>query len=413
MIKYNQESYECEISKYIKRFVQLLNINLDFTISKDEIIKIYKKILEVIPPLTDSTKFQAFYFYLGKRKDPKYLAATLIYQYLVSINKKISQARLGKILGLHKQMIGEVSRSISDLTKKILKKKGYHHIPRPKKLGKKLYTEKVFKYIELHLGTLSLKTSFRYLSNAIDSIKELYYKAINSIKIENNKKNFETFYGLLYRKQPAHLAAVLCFLYIKYFSDVEIYIEDYIKILNKNMDYQANITTLGNMTSKFTRDFYKNHIFKLYIYRQKTLNYLKIYLKRLKKWIYSNKKQSERNYLIDHLDLTFITNIMEIFNHAISNGFQIIYTNEHGEIFYYNPQLMALSLIFYGLKTSEKLEDLASADRFKSYFKEQRNYGYISNITVNRLYPYVKDFIGDLSTRNSQENHSLNILNKN
>ena len=103
---------------------------------------------------------------------------------------------------------------------------------------------------------------------------------------------------------------------MKYFKDVEIYIEDYIKILNEDKNYQANITTLGNMKSKFTRDFYKNHIFKESIYRKKTLSYLMIYLKRLKKWIYSNKRNLERNYLIDHLDLIFITNIMEVYDKA-------------------------------------------------------------------------------------------------
>ncbi|GAI87696.1 unnamed protein product, partial [marine sediment metagenome] len=320
----------------------------------------------------------------------------LIYQYLISIGKELSQAKLGKILGLHKQMIGESSRSISDLTKKFLKKNGYHHIPRPKKLGEKVYTENVFKYIKLHLRAFSIKTSFKFTDADINSIKEIYYKAIGSIKFENYNKKFETFYNFLYRKQPAHLAAVLCFIFIKYFSDMEIYIEDYIEILNENENYQANITTLGNMTSKFTRDFYKNHIFKESIYRKKTLYYLKLYLKRLKKWIYSNKRNFERNYLIDHLDLIFITNIMEVYDKAISNGFQIIYINEHGEVFYYYPQLIALSLIFYGLKTTKELEELATVDKFKSYFDEERNYGYISNITVNRLYPYIKDFLGRL-----------------
>jgi len=293
-------------------------------------------------------------------------------------------------------MIGEFSRSISDLTKKFLKKNGFHSIPRPKKLGERIYTENVFKYIKLHLRAFSLKTSFRFMNDDIDSIKEIYYKAIDSISFENYNKKFETFYNLLYKKQPAHLAAVLCFIFIKYCKDVEINIEDYINILNEEKYYQANITILGNIKSKFIRDFYKNHVFKEFIYRKKTLNYLKIYIKRLKKWIYSNKKRLERNYLIDHLNLIFIANIMEIYDKGISNEFQIIYINEHGEVFYYYPQLMALSLIFYGLKTTKELEELATVDKFKSYFDEERNYGYISNITVNRLYPYIKDFLGRL-----------------
>lgn len=396
MVKYNQESYEKAISRYIENFIEILNVRLEFTLSKDEIIKIYKKILDIVPPITDSTKFQSFYFYLGKRKNPKYLAAALIYQYLFSIGKQLSQAKLGKMLGLHTQMIGESSRSISDLIKKILKKNGYHSIPRPKKLGERRYTENVFKYIKLQLRAFTFKISFKFTNDDINSIKEIYYKAIDSINFENYNKKFETFYNLLYRKQPAHLAAVLCYIYIKYCKDVEIYLEDYIEIINEDKKYQANITILGNMTSKFTRDFYKNHIFKESIYRKKTLNYLKIYLKRLKKWIYSNKKRLERNYLINHLDLKFIANSMEIYDNAISNKFQIIYINEHGEVFYYYPQLMALSLIFYGLKTTKELGELATIDKFKSYFDEDRNYGYISNITVNRLYPYVKHFLGRL-----------------
>ncbi len=396
MVKYNQESYENAISRYIESFIELLNIRLEFTISKDEIIKIYKKILDIVPPAASSTNFQSLYFYLGKRKDPKYLAAALIYQYLISIGKELSQAKLGKFLGLHAQMIGEFSGSISDLTKKFLKKKGYHHIHRPKKLGEPVYTENVFKYIKLHLRAFSIKNSLKFSDDDVNSIKEIYYKAIDSIKIENYNKKFGTFYDLLYRKQPAHLAAVLCFIFIKYCKDMEINIEDYIEILNKDKNYQANITILGNMTSKFTRDFYKNHIFKEFIYRKKTLYYLKLYLKRLMRWISSNKKKFDCNYLIDHLDLTFINNIMEVYDKAILNEFQIIYINEHGEVFYYYPQLMALSLIFYGLKITEELEELAIVDKFKSYFNEERNYGYISNISVNRLYPYVKDFLGRL-----------------
>ena len=46
MVKYNQESYENAISRYIESFIELLNIRLEFTISKDEIIKIYIKILK-------------------------------------------------------------------------------------------------------------------------------------------------------------------------------------------------------------------------------------------------------------------------------------------------------------------------------------------------------------------------------
>jgi len=70
MVKYNQESYENAICSFIERFIELISIRLKFTISKDEIIKIYKKILDIVPIITDSTKFQSFYFYLGKRKDP-------------------------------------------------------------------------------------------------------------------------------------------------------------------------------------------------------------------------------------------------------------------------------------------------------------------------------------------------------
>ncbi len=104
-----------------------------------------------------------------------------------------------------------------------------------------------------------------------------------------------------------------------------------------------------------------------------------------------------------------------IYDEAIDNGFIPYYKDNINKKNFYNPQSMAFSLMFYSLKKTEGLEDIALTKILDPLFPEDDNRLSLRTITdtsFNYLYSFIKDYLGRLKYQKYTKEFFLNTLNE-
>jgi len=353
---------------YSSRFKELLNDLpcelLKYKDLQDSVLDIFNKISPLI-----SKDFLGFYSRLPI-KNPKYFLACLVYLDLISKNIKINKKDIYNLFELDQSNFSRFLSFISDFIKTSpnleLYSKAILRYSRASTLNGGEFFSVVFNYIEFFLKDLSL-------SNYYEEV-ELF---VNNNFNWNDVHSFKAFYHSLSIKTPKLISAVICFYYLEFKLDKIIDHKDFINFLNeKNANYTLNIAKFNTLYRQLLMDYFT---FDLDEYKNKVKKYLEYYIQNI-----------NNNIILFDLDDTFSDYCLQILDYSLENNFKIIWFSGAG-IHYYYPKLMASSLIFYVSRTTKGLESLLTLNNNSNFID---NYEYVANISLNRLYPYIKDFIG-------------------
>lgn len=394
--------YEQELFNKINHYMKILNQNFNLQLSKDfkeKCIEIYKDIINSIPQVGDKTKFHSFYNGLKRGKSPKYTAAGIIYYCLFKKGYKISKSELSKLLQLERSSLGHNLTSLFEHLKIIPNYEFIYETRLSRAYSEKEYQNLLEKFINQYTDHLATYlTDIKFLENDKEKIFYIFTKSIDSIQAKNK---YEIFYERLIEKHPKMLASALCLLHIKYNKDYDLDGTHYIEILNIQKNVKLNVGDFRHSYRQFYSEFYSSNEFT---YRNKVIKYLKKYIQILKIWINQNIRENDiKSSYMEELNEDFLKDAMYIFDSAINKGFQINLFSQN-KISYFFPQTMALSLLFFNLKSIKKIEILASAEKFREYFQSEKSinwaslrFGTISSKINNHLYPFIKNIIGRYS----------------
>lgn len=395
-VKKDANKYRKEFITKIDDFIKILNKNLELSLSEDfreESIRMYDDILNSIECKENEDRFKIFRESFKKRKvkGPQFVAAAILYNCLTRNNRKINQRILAENFNLSKEGISTTTSTISMYFKKIPKIDFIYDIIPANSLTKNDFENSVQKYIDIFLDSLSKDDLIDPALSDIDkkNIMGMYHKIINSME---GQEKFNVFYKKLVKKKPKIIAAALNFLYIKYEKDVDLYKKDFLKILDRQGRIHIPSTNFTEITHQFITKFFE---INSELYQKKVEGFLKEHIKKIKKSILnSSRDKSQVNILIKKLNQELEKKALSIFDVAINNKFQIVQLDQKNEVDYYTPQKMSFSLIFFTLKTIQGLEDLATPNKLEQYFGNIYNFKHINDISSNRLYAFIKDFIG-------------------
>ncbi|MFX1317486.1 MAG: hypothetical protein ACFE9T_16610, partial [Promethearchaeota archaeon] len=381
--------------RVFKRDIIFILNNLPFALAehleiKDEIISVYENIIQIISH--ERNGFYIFYKNLP-HKNASYIVSVLIYYYLLSKGLDITQNNLISIFNIEQSYFNKTLQFLSNYMKKIPK---YKYIiledKRAHKLNNTEYLSLVHSYIKKFLNKLS--QVLKHMLSIPDMIN-LFNKTFNLL----DENYFSTFYNDIIYKSPKLVASSFCYYYLKYQKDFILTHNEFILFL-KNSGEKLDFNKFNNLHRQLMINYYK---FNNNEYRAKLIKYMKVYVKKVR----DRLKKSSKS-LIEKLNKSFIDNALEIFDYALNNNFEIIYFSESG-IFYYYPQIMASSLVFFTSRSTEGLENILTRTQ---NFDLIENYDYVSNISINRLYPFIKDFIGRYKKQHYSKDDFIEFLRK-
>lgn len=353
---------------YSSRFKELLN-DLPCELRKynalpDSVLEIFNKISPLI-----SKDFLGFYSRLPI-KNPKYFLACLVYLDLISKNIKINKKYIYNLFELDQSNFSRFLSFISDFIinspELDLYLKAYLRHSRASTLNGGEFFSVVFNYIKLFLKDLSFSN---YYEDAV--------LLINKVLNWSNEHDFNELYHSLSIRTPKIFSAAVCFYYLKFKLDKVIDHKDFINFLNKrNANYTLNIAKFNTLYRYLLMNYFT---LDLEEYKNKVKNFLEIYIQNI----------TNKTSLYD-IDDNFFEYCLEIMDYSLKNNFKIILFSNAG-IHYYNPKLMASSLIFYASRTTKGLETLMTPNKNTDFIE---NYAYVANVKINRLHPFIKGFIG-------------------
>ena len=395
----DQKVYKKELLTFIDNYVNILNKNLDFNLSKDfkeNCMKIYNDIINLIPDYPSKTKFELLYKHLKKGKGfkSKYAAAGLMYIGIIKQKNRILISKLAELFKLDRSTLGKIISALMNFIKKDSNYDFIFDYLSPGKLNRKEYEGLIQKYVNLYID---------YLKINLPEINFSEYDKVRVIKLLTEAiesqigDKYGNFFKKLKFKSGKILAASICLVYIRYFKDFDLDMKHFTKTLNVHKDIKLDASDLRRSYRQFITSFFS---LDYSVYRTKVKEYLRKYLTTLKSWI---TQEIEDKFMKDHylgmLDEELIENMMNLYDIAIQNGFQIKLISQN-MISYFFPQTMALSLLFFNLKSREELEYLASADKFRKYFQSEESikraslrFDTIASNINNRLYPYIEDVV--------------------
>ncbi len=366
--------------------------------SKEISLSIYKDALNSIPAHLDKSQFLQLTESLTRR-DPKFAAAAFLFFSLVKENISINKSQMASTLNLDRTSL---TNNINIIFNYLFDIPGYEFIYEtvfPNRFTQQQY-EKVLRYYINQIVRYIQKKIVSISSNPseIEQIFNIYFR---TLQIMEGVNKYDAFFKKSVYKTPKIIAAVHCLIYIRYYLDINLDGTHFISLLNKEGQYKLNAGDFWHSFHQYLKDFFT---FNEQTFKNKVFNYLEKYISILKLWIESNfDNPSIKKDLLSELGGDFLRNTESLHDSAVQKGFQISLFSTNS-INYFFPQLMALSLLYYNLKSNRALEVLASADKFMEYYKEElsiRNadidFNYLSSNINNRLFPYIQENIGRYS----------------
>lgn len=223
-------------------------------------------------------------------------------------------------------------------------------------------------------------------------------------------------------KHPKYIASTTCWIYLTYHKDFDITATKFVNLIHLRKDIRftksKSLTkdipiTNPKLLSKTKNDFIQK-IFELDLnaYRSKVETYVERYVNKMKLWfMHSIPNKELLKDVSKSLDQKFVKESLELFDKAIENGFQINHFANTNKLYYYFPQVMALSLIFYISRRDATLQGILNGKFFEKVFKPdpslryfRRSFRYITE-KENRLYPFIMKEIGHIKDKFIQKSH--------
>jgi len=371
----SQESWEHLLKYQIDKFMDILNLPNSI---KKAALELYYEILEYNSQKGHKENFSKFYDSLGSRKDPKYIAAVLIYIILKKEGFKITQKNISDQLEIHRRIITDVLSVIRN------------------------YLIKMPKHLYIYNITRSEGLSFENLNILFQGVVN-YFKKVN-IDLTNEDlkeirillKNWNLNVNELKVKGLKYLLSAIFYIYIMFYKDQKIYQKEYVKIICDLTPFSLNYSRFSISFSELFKKYFTLDIDK---YKQKTVDYLMEY--------------------VNELDATkeILETSLELFEHALNKKLKkpftsinlttqitelkILHIDNEGEVHYIFPQEMAIILLYYSLKQFEIFDFLASRSKFKEFLGElhsvrKSKIKFKTLIETNRVYPLLKDKLGRL-----------------
>ncbi|MFW9875255.1 MAG: hypothetical protein ACFFG0_19280 [Candidatus Thorarchaeota archaeon] len=393
-----QKEYETNLRAFLEEYIKKLELPEKYV---ENSFDIYEYILTSVESTPYKDKFTVFYESLGIIKGAQYVSASLLLITLFKNGITMNQRDLANVLELHNK--GSISNTFNSLLSYLKPHQNYSFI---------------YRFIPVHTLSqeefnVAIMENVKYFSNfltdhgLIDRIETdfiLFLVTRYSKKIHNNLDT-------LFLKHPKYIASTLCWTYLIYYKDYDISTDEFINIihLTKDVRFIHDISlveqipyTDSRLLSKSKKDFIeKIFTFGLSRYKYKVIFYVVLYLRAIKRLILDSFSLKKFYNKISHyFETEFLHDIMGLFDEALENGFEINYMAGNGQIYYYFPQTMALSLIYYSSRSHDILQKLLNKEFFKTlihrdcslrFFK--RSSRYITE-KENRLYAFIKDKIG-------------------
>ncbi len=371
--------YWNKIFVYLDDHINKLNFELKYKLTKtfqEDCIKIYEDILNLL-------SLYEFYKSFGTRKvkNPIYIAASLIYFNLARLGENMVRKDLAKILNLSLSSLNSVCSTISSHLKRIPEYNFIFELINADKLTENEYFELTNKYIHKYAEYLNNRNlnDINFSEGDSEKISEDFWEIIDSIEGENK---FQSFFISLKKKKPKILAAVLCFIFLKYEKDLKLNKTDFLDLLLENENFNMPCTNFTEVLHQIMLEYF---VLEQDKYQQKVENYLTQYVNKLESFL----SPDLRINISDSIE-----NAMAIFDCAIVNDFPILDINKNNEIDYYFPQNFAFSLLYYTFKKTSGLEDIATPKKLEQCFGSEFSFRHVNDQNFNRLYDYIADYIG-------------------
>jgi len=394
----SQEEYETKLREFLEEYIEKLNLSGNYTQIS---FSIYQDILNSIEISPEEPKFHVFYKNLDMIKGASYVSASLLLLALLKDEIIIKQQDLAVLLNINNQF--NISKTFNSLITYLKRLPNYSYIYRfisVKNLSKQEYRNACLENIK-YFSDFLIKQNLINV-NEIDDIILLFTTLYDKIIEQLNNVMI---------KHPKYMASTICWIYLTYYKDFDITAIKFVNIvhLRKDTRFKGNKnltenipTTDPRLLSKIKNDFIRK-IFELdmTLYRAKVKTCLDAYIFKIKLWfIHSFPNKVQLKNIVTLLSQKFLKESLELFDRAIENGFQINYFAKTNKLYYYFPQTMALSLIFYTSRSDKTLQEILNVKFFEAVFKSdpsllyfKRSFRYITE-KENRLYPFIKEEIG-------------------
>ncbi len=375
-------------------------------IAKVDALKILDDILNSFSESNRGLQYEKFLEKLVKGHGgqlPKNTAASLLYFFLIKNRIIIDKSSIIDLFSIDRHGFFDNVKSIFDILIEIPNYEYIYDTILAYQLTQTEYEKILIYYINKFQELLfsnSLLSTIIKTERESEFIFSIYRTILNSIKDENK---FQEFYSKLHKlyKSPKQIAANICYIYLLLHKDVALANETFIKILNFKETVNLNLNHFTHSLRYFLETFFEE-VFDINVYKQKVFDYFKFYHREIVDW-YSTHSESEEKIKQYHKILELkpiLKNAESLFKISLENGFKPLLLESATITQYFTPQVMALSLIYFSFKMNDNLIELANKKTFQHFFNKYSievdpfAFDSICNTTINRLYPFVKDFIG-------------------
>lgn len=380
------QMYKNDMFAFIGKYSCLLNLKLKLHIDeefREVCILMYDDILNSIPYTNEEQRFNAFYMSFGTHnvKNANYIAASLIHFNFARLGENVTRKELTAMLNLSLSSLNRVCSTVSGHLKNIPKYDFILELINTDRLTEGEYLGLFNKYVDNYIEYLNCRNlnDLSFSEGDSQKISDLLWEVIDSMEGEDK---FQFFFNSLKKKKAKILAAVMCFIFLKYENDFNLKKGYFIDLLLKNENFDMPRTNFTEVLHQIMLEYFVLDHDK---YQHKVENYLTRYFNKLESYFSTDLK-------VDTNDL--IEDGMAIFDYAVVNGFSILDINRNNEIDYYFPQYFAFSLIYYTFKTITGLENLVTPEKLEKCFGSEFNFKHINDRSGNRLYEYIEDYIG-------------------
>ena len=380
------QEYRDAITKSIEKIVSYLNLQLKRNLGnmfREDCIQLYDSILNSIPYDSEDVKCSLFYKSFGARnvRNTRYVAASLIFFNFHRFGERIKQKFLAQILNLNLSSFNRVCSTISSHLRRIPEYAFVLELINADRLTEDEYIALTTKYINKYINYLNNRNlnEINFSKGDFKKISDLIWKIIESIEGDDK---FQIFFTNLKKKKPKILAAVMCFIFLKYEKDLKLSKSDFLDLVLENENFKMPRTNFTEVLHQIMLEYF---VLEQDTYQQKVKRYLIQYINKFKSFLSPKLK-------INICDS--IRTAKAIFDYAIENDFPILVINKNNELDYYFPQNFAFSLLYFTFKTTSGLEDIATPVKLKQCFGSEFSFRHVNDQNSNRLYDYIADYIG-------------------
>ncbi len=380
------QKYRNELFDSIAKDVRSLNLQLKYNLDevfREECIQMYDDILNSILYDNEDKKFIFFYQSFGPSniKNANYVAVSLIIFNFARLGENIERKLLAHILDLNLSSLNRVCSTVSSHLKRIPEYNFILELINADRLTEDEYLALTNKYIDKYINYLNSRNLYEinFSEGDYEKISDSLWDIIDSIE---GADKFQNFFADLKKKKPKILAAVMCFIFLKYEKNIKLSKTDFLDLLLENENFNIPRTNFTEVLHQIMLEYFVLDQDK---YQQKVENYLTQYINILESYLSSDLR-------IDINDS--IEKAMAIFDYAIVNDFPILDINKNNEIDYYFPQNFAFSLLYYTFKKMKGLENMATPMKLEQCFGSEFDFTHVNDRSGNRLYDYIADYLG-------------------